>query len=139
MSIAGFAPLLRRVVFLSALALVSVLAVGILSGGTAEAGKLFEDICSQPGAGDSAACTSSSGNDNVAGPNGILVRVTNLIALITGIVAVGMIIYSGFTYVTSAGDSGKLEQARKTIIYALVGLVVIVVARGIILFVISRV
>lgn len=117
---------------------VSLAAAGVALDGTASAGAFFEDVCKQQGASSSAVC-SADGKDKISGPQGLLGRVTNLLALVTGIVAVGMIIYSGFTFITAAGDSGKIEQARKTIIYAVIGLVVIVAARGIILFVISRV
>lgn len=122
------------VVFFVAASLVAVTAA---LDSSASAGVFFEDICSQKGASKSAVCP-ATGRDTITGPNGLLGRVTNLLALVTGIVAVGMIIYAGYTFVTAAGDSGKVEQARKTIIFAGIGLVVIVVARGLILFVISR-
>jgi hypothetical protein len=50
-----------------------------------------------------------------------------------------MVIFGGFLYVTSAGDAGKVKKAKDTLLYAAVGLVVIVVARVIVIFVINKV
>ncbi len=44
--------------------------------------------------------------------------------LIIGIGALFVIIFSGYTYITSAGDKNKLEQASKMLTYAIIGLVV---------------
>jgi hypothetical protein len=45
-----------------------------------------------------------------------------------GIIAVIFLIYGGFTYITAAGDESKLDTAKNTIIYAIVGIVVILLA-----------
>ena len=99
---------------------------------------LFDDVCKSPGTSQSEVCQKKN-SDPITGPNGILTRVTNIIALIAGITAVVMIIIAGFMYLTSGGDSGKVTEAKHIIIYTTVGLVVIVLARSIILFVISKV
>lgn len=70
--------------------------------------------------------------------NPILVRAINLVAVIAGLIAVIFIIVGGLQFIFSAGDPSKAEAARNTIIYAVVGLLVIGVARAIIGFVISR-
>jgi len=86
----------------------------------------------------SAAACGPRGGNNITGPNGVLTKVTKLMALLTGIVAVIVIMIGAFLYLTSAGDSSKAKQGRDTIIYAMVGLLVIIVARSIILFVVGR-
>jgi hypothetical protein len=43
----------------------------------------------------------------------------------SGLVALVLIIYSGITYITSHGDPQKVEGAKKTLTWAIVGLVVI--------------
>jgi Tfp pilus assembly protein PilN len=48
-----------------------------------------------------------------------------------------MIIYGGFRYVTSAGDSSKITAARQTIMYALVGLVVVALSQLLVKFVLN--
>jgi hypothetical protein len=93
--------------------------------------------CSGVGAA-SPVCHAST-TDPLTGSNGIIVKATNIIALIAGIAAVIMIIVAGFKFITSQGDSGAVADARKTIIYTTVGLVVIVLARTIITYVVSKV
>ena len=50
-----------------------------------------------------------------------------------------MIIYGGFRYVTSGGDSGHVSSAKNTIIYAIVGLVVVALAQFIVQYVLNQV
>ena len=50
-----------------------------------------------------------------------------------------MIIYGGMRYITSGGDSGKITSAKNTIIYALIGLVVVALAQFIVKFVLNKV
>jgi cytochrome bd-type quinol oxidase subunit 2 len=68
-----------------------------------------------------------------------LVRdIVNIFSVIVGIVAVIMIIIGGFKYITSGGDSGSITSAKHTIIYALVGLVIVALAQFIVKFVLSK-
>ncbi len=71
----------------------------------------------------------------VYGPNGIINKVANVIAIISGVVALVYIMISGLKIVMSSGDSNKVTEARNGIIYASVGLVVIAMARIIIGFI----
>ncbi len=64
----------------------------------------------------------------------VVKRIVNIVTLIVGIIAVIMIIVGGFRYVTSGGDSGKTASARNTVVYALVGLIVVVFAQIIVKF-----
>lgn len=100
---------------------------------------VFGGACSVQGAGGSPVCDKSvqSGNP-VATDNGIIVKVANVIALVTGIVAVIMIIISGFMYVVSGGDSSKVNTARATLLYSVVGVVIVVLARTIVIFVANK-
>jgi hypothetical protein len=50
-----------------------------------------------------------------------------------------MIIIGGFQYITSSGDSGKVGTAKNTILYAIIGLVIVALAQFIVRFVLSRV
>lgn len=65
--------------------------------------------------------------------------IVNLITIIIGIVAVVMIIISGFRFITSGGDSNTITSARNGLLYALVGLVIVVLAQVIVRFVLARV
>lgn len=56
-----------------------------------------------------------------------------------GIVAVGFIIYAGADYVIAVGDPGKIAKSHKTIMYALIGLAVVILAAVITNFVLGTV
>lgn len=59
--------------------------------------------------------------------------------IVAGIVAVIVIILGGVRYTTSGGDASGVKAAKDTILYAVVGLVVVIAAAGITQFVISNV
>jgi lysylphosphatidylglycerol synthetase-like protein (DUF2156 family) len=58
----------------------------------------------------------------------ILGLVIDWVLLLVGGVTVLFIIYSGIQYVTSAGNKERAESAKKTLTYAVIGLVIIVLA-----------
>jgi hypothetical protein len=63
----------------------------------------------------------------------------NLLSLIIGVVAVVMIMVGGLRYITSGGDSGKTASAKDTILYAVIGLVVVALAQIVVKFVLKKV
>lgn len=71
------------------------------------------------------------------GDNGVFKRVTNTILYIVGIIAVIMLIIGGIKYVISGGDAKKVTDAKNTILYAIIGLVICFLAFAIVNFVIS--
>lgn len=71
--------------------------------------------------------------------SGVLQTALNLFRLIIGVIAVFFIVYAGLRFITSGGDAGKVASARNTIIYASIGLVVVIIAPIIINFVLNRV
>ncbi len=63
---------------------------------------------------------------------------TNLIKVVLGVmgvVAVGVVIYGGFTFTTSTGNVAKTTKARNILLYGVVGLVVSLLAYAIVSFV----
>lgn len=88
----------------------------------------------------SAFCKDQSKNPSnpLFGKGGVLNGTINIITAIAGFVAVIMIIISGLQMINSGGNSEKISNARNTIIYASVGLVVIALARIIIAFIINK-
>lgn len=78
-------------------------------------------------------CTPTAGQSSV---QSTLTTVINLISLVVGVAAVIMIIIGGFKYVTSNGDSGSVSSAKDTILYAIIGLVIVAMAQVIVRFVI---
>lgn len=63
----------------------------------------------------------------------------NIMLFAIGILAVIMIIWGGIRYVLSGGDSTAISAAKKTILYAVVGLVVAILAYAIVNFVITTI
>ena len=59
--------------------------------------------------------------------------------IVAGIVAVIVIVIGGVRYTTSGGESSNIKAAKDTILYAVVGLVVIIMAAAITDFVIKGV
>jgi hypothetical protein len=69
---------------------------------------------------------------------GIIKAVINIVSVIVGVVAVIMIIFGGLKYITSGGDSSNVSSAKNTIIYAIIGLVIVALAQFIVRFVLDK-
>lgn len=67
--------------------------------------------------------------------NKVVVNIINGVIGALSIVVVIMIIVGGVGYLTSGGDAGKVEKAKKTILYAVIGAVICVLAFAITNFV----
>jgi hypothetical protein len=87
------------------------------------------------GSGDAAACNQGG---NLGTLNTTLTNIINIFSGIVGVIAVLMIIVGGLRYITSGGDTNKVSGAKTTIIYALVGLVVVAMAQLIVHFVLTQ-
>ncbi len=74
---------------------------------------------------------------NLFGDDGVFKQITNTILYIVGIIAVIMLIIGGIKYVISGGDAKKVTDAKNTILYAIIGLVIAFFAYAIVNFVIS--
>lgn len=70
--------------------------------------------------------------------NSTIATVINIFSWIVGITAVIMIIIGGFKYITSQGDSGNVSGAKNTILYAVIGLVIVAMAQVIVKFVLNK-
>ena len=55
----------------------------------------------------------------------VIVSILNYVLTFVGLIAVAMLIYGGFLYLTSAGSETITKKAKSTILYAVVGIVVI--------------
>ncbi|PID32355.1 hypothetical protein CR970_01130 [Candidatus Saccharibacteria bacterium] len=85
-------------------------------------------------AADEEGCDDEVGTETLQ--NGIK-TVINIFSLIIGVIAVIMIIVGGFKYITSNGDSGNVTSAKNTILYAIIGLVIVALAQVIVRFVLN--
>jgi hypothetical protein len=70
--------------------------------------------------------------------NNIIHTIVNLLSAIVGVVAVIMIIVGGFRYITSGGNDTSVTSAKNTILYAIIGLVVVALAQLIVRFTLSK-
>lgn len=70
--------------------------------------------------------------------NDLITDAINIFSIIVGIIAVIMIIVGGFKYITSGGDSGNITSAKNTIIYAVIGLVIVALAQFLVQFVLDK-
>ncbi|HEU0266260.1 MAG TPA: pilin [Candidatus Saccharimonadaceae bacterium] len=68
---------------------------------------------------------------------GFIKKIVNLLLYVLGAVAVIMIVIGGVRYTTSNGDSSQTKGAKDTIMYAVIGLIVAVLAYSIVNFVLK--
>ena len=73
------------------------------------------------------------------GDNGVFSRITNTVSLIVGLISVIMLVYGGLRYILSGGDSKKVTDAKNTILYAIIGLIISMLAYAIVHFVLNSV
>lgn len=84
------------------------------------------------------------GSDGCKPPDGspeaqsVISKGLNLFSVIIGIIAVVMIMIGGLKYMTSQGDATQTNNAKNTVLYAAIGLVIAVLAQIIVQFVIKR-
>ena len=71
--------------------------------------------------------------------NSILTLVINIFSLVVGVISVIMIIIGGLKYITSGGEASNISGAKNTIIYAIVGLVIVALAQFIVHFVLGKI
>jgi hypothetical protein len=87
----------------------------------------------------------SSGGPDVCtttGANSLPGRVGSIIDIffiVAGAIGVLIMIIGGIRYITSTGDSKRIQAAKDTILYAVLGLIVVILARAIVGYVIAQV
>jgi len=85
--------------------------------------------------------STKNGNTNpVSGPHGLIQRAANILALATSVTAIIIIMISGLVYTTTGtGNADRAANARTTLIYAIIGLVITAMAWSIVAFVNQRI
>ncbi len=71
------------------------------------------------------------------GDDSVFKNITNAALFIIGAISVLMLIYGGIRYTISGGDSNAVTAAKNTILYAVVGIVVAIMAYAIVNYVIG--
>lgn len=69
----------------------------------------------------------------------IILMIVNYGLVLVGVLALAYMVYGGFLYITSHGDSNQVDTAKNIIIYAVIGIVVIGVAAALVNFVVMGV
>jgi hypothetical protein len=93
---------------------------------------------SNTGGGNTIVGCNGGGGDATSTIQDLAKKVVNIFSILVGAVAIIMIIYGGFRYITSGGDSGRVGNAKNTLIYALIGLVIVALAQIIVRFVLTQ-
>jgi hypothetical protein len=93
--------------------------------------------------GNAAACMSvgagkTAGSGTQTDLMGLIRNIINIILMVLGAVAVLMIVIGGIRYVTSNGEAAHVKSAKDTILYAVIGLIVAILAYAIVNFVITK-
>lgn len=71
--------------------------------------------------------------------NNLIHTIINLLSLVVGVVAVIMIIVGGLRYITSGGSDTGVTGAKNTILYAVIGLIIVALAQLLVRFVLNKV
>lgn len=83
-------------------------------------------------------CSTLEEEDAEGSVANIINTIINIFSIVVGAVSVIMIILGGLRYITSSGDSTNVTAAKNTILYAVVGLVIVIFAQTVVKFVVSR-
>ncbi len=127
--------------FFAGALLASMLLFPLAAAGSVSAADVFSGAKEEACAGvelkdtDGADCTA---NDSQRITN-LIKNIIDLISIVVGVICVIVIIIGGFRFITSAGDSNGITSARNTIIYAIVGLIIVAFAQFIVKLVLSKI
>ncbi len=130
-----------KISILSFLALFMFSVPLVATGGVAMAAAPTVQECLAQGSSlDLSTNTCSSASTAGAGTSltDFISKALNVLSIVVGAIAVVMIIIGGFRYVTSGGKEEGVKGAKNSILYALIGLVIVALAQIIVRFVLNR-
>jgi hypothetical protein cdiviTM7_00647 len=78
-------------------------------------------------------------SETASDPQTLVKQFVNIFLFAVGALSVIMLIWGGIRYTTSAGDSNKVTAAKNTVLYAIVGLVIAILAYAIVNMVIGKI
>ncbi|MBP9738227.1 hypothetical protein KBD20_00910 [Candidatus Saccharibacteria bacterium] len=98
-------------------------------------------LVTDPDSGVNSGTTADDCNEDASGETfaSLAQKIINVFSIVVGTVSVIMIIVGGFRYIISGGDSGGVTAGKNTILYAIVGLVIVIFAQVIVRFVLTNV
>ena len=117
---------------------IAIMTCAVFGASVLSTASLSGSVSAQVSKGIDTATTSEMQGKSIDGDSGLIKTVVNVLLWAVGILSVIMIIFSGFRYITSAGDTSKTKSAQSTLIYSVVGLIVAIMAWAIVNMVINR-
>jgi cytochrome bd-type quinol oxidase subunit 2 len=117
---------------------IAIMTCAVFGASVLSTASLPGSASAQVSEGINTATTSEMKGKSIDGDNGLIKTVVNVLLWAVGILSVIMIIFSGFRYITSAGDASKTKSAQSTLTYSVVGLIVAIMAYAIVNMVINR-
>jgi hypothetical protein len=125
---------LKQLLFSLALLAAPLMSVAMPQAAFAAGVDVFSN-CGSTGASGTQIC---GAKDDSNGFNKLMQNIISTLLVVLGMIAVVMIVIGGIRYTTSNGDPSQVKSAKDTILYAVVGLVVAIMAYAIVNFVISQ-
>lgn len=117
---------------------IAIMTCAVFGASVLSTASLSGSASAQVSEGINTATTSEMKGKSIDGDDGLIKTVVNVLLWAVGILSVIMIIFSGFRYITSAGDASKTKSAQSTLTYSVVGLIVAIMAYAIVNMVINR-
>ena len=117
---------------------IAIMTCAVFGASVLSTTSLSGSASAQVSEGINTATTSEMKGKSIDGDKGLIKTVVNVLLWAVGILSVIMIIFSGFRYITSAGDASKTKSAQSTLTYSVVGLIVAIMAYAIVNMVINR-
>lgn len=73
----------------------------------------------------------------ISGKDGILFTAVRILSSLVGVISVIMILFGSIKYITAGGEANSVASAKRTIVYALVGVLVAALAQGLVIFIVN--
>ena len=123
----------------SAIMLAAPLAIaGTASAALNQTNDINNQLCSGSNGDVSGGTTGGCDTSANTSVNKLITDIIDVISVIVGIIAVIMIIVAGLRYITSGGKQESVTGAKNTILYAVIGLVIVALAQLIVHFVLNK-
>ncbi len=123
---------------LSTLALLFVILISLSPTLVGAQSNAINEVCRNDSSSSPICQDLQSTEDPVSGEDGLFRSVFNILSIVAGIIAVIIIIVGGVQMMTSDGDPQKFNSARNLMIYAVIGIVIVLFAQAIVSVVIGE-
>lgn len=126
--------MLQRIIITTAIALGFLVPIAVPVVTHAQ---LQDELCKGASLNVTDTCNAGDANADTK-VNGVLKLAITLFSIVVGVISVIMIIVGGLKYITSGGESANVQGAKNTILYAVIGLVIVAMAQFVVQFVLKK-